>query len=66
MGTKWSEEGTFDVSVCEEMETLIKTHKTSDTGKKRINKREHEVLNMFKAEGLLESIKKTGGMLKKQ
>lgn len=24
MGTKWPKEGTFDVSVCEEMETLIK------------------------------------------
>lgn len=37
MGTKWPKEGTFDVSVCEEMETLIKTNKTSGTGKKGKN-----------------------------
>lgn len=31
MGIRWPEEGTFDVTVCEEMETLIKNYKTSDT-----------------------------------
>lgn len=69
MGTKWPKEGTFDVSVCEEMETLIKNHKAKDTGKKRKNKRarESEVMKMFKVEGegLLKSIKTARRMLEK-
>lgn len=57
MSTKWPAEGTLDVSLCEEMEILIK----SDKGKKRRNKREkeNEALKFFKAEGeeLLKSMK---------
>lgn len=34
MSTKWPAEGTLDVSLCEEMETMIKKHKTSDKEKK--------------------------------
>ena len=42
MGTRWLEGGTFDVTAWEEMETLIKKYKTSDTGKKREDKKERE------------------------
>ncbi len=42
MMTKWPAEGTFDVALCEEMETLIKNHKTKGNNKKREIKREKE------------------------
>ncbi len=50
---KWPKEGTFDVALCEEMETLIKNHKTKGNSKKREAKREKgkEVLALFKKEG---------------
>ncbi len=35
MMTKWPKEGTFDVALCEEMETLIKNNKTKSISKKR-------------------------------
>ncbi len=67
--TKWPKEGTFDVSLCEEMETLIKNHKTkglSAKRKKREIKREKEVLALFKKEGedMLRNIKQARKMLK--
>ncbi len=51
--TKWPAEGTFAVALCEEMETLIKNHKTKGNSKKRETKREKEkeVLALFKKEG---------------
>ncbi len=39
MMTKWPKEGKFDVSLCEEMETLIKNHKSKGNSKKREKKR---------------------------
>ncbi len=35
MMTKWPKEGTFDVAMCEEMETLIKNYKTKSISKKK-------------------------------
>ena len=35
MMTKWPKEGTFDVALCEEMETLIKNYKTKSISMKR-------------------------------
>ena len=35
MMTKWPKEGTFDVALCEEMETLIKNYKTKSISRKR-------------------------------
>ena len=32
---KWPKEGTFDVALCEEMETLIKNYKTKSISRKR-------------------------------
>lgn len=59
----------MDVSVCEEMETLIKNHKPNDKKQKRKNKREreNEILKMFKEEGvgLLQSMKTARETLKK-
>ncbi len=40
MMTKWPAEGTFDVALCEKMETLIQNHKTKGYSKKRETKRE--------------------------
>lgn len=69
IGTKWPEGETFDVSVCEEMETLIKNYKPNDKKQKRKNKREreNEILKMFKDEGmgLLHSMRTAREMLKK-
>ncbi|XP_058608386.1 uncharacterized protein LOC131524952 [Onychostoma macrolepis] len=66
--TKWPKEGTFDVALCEEMETLIKNYKTKSLNKKREAKREKEkeVLAMFKKEGeyTLKSIKQARKILK--
>ena len=52
-GTKWPEGGTFDATVCEEMEVMMKNHKLNKKGKKTIEKREREriILDMFKREG---------------
>ncbi len=52
MMTKWPVEGTFDVALCEEMET-DKNHKIKGNSKKRETKREKEkeVLALFKKEG---------------
>lgn len=67
--TKWPAEGTLDVSVCEEMETLIKNYKPKDKKQKRRDKREreNEILKMFKEEGtgLLKSMKTAREMLKR-
>lgn len=38
LNTKWPAVGTLDVSVCEEMETLIKNYKPKDKKQKRKNK----------------------------
>ncbi len=51
--TKWPKEGTFDAALCEEMETLIKNHKTKGNSKKREKReakreKEKEVLALFK------------------
>ncbi len=66
--TKWPKEGTFDVALCEEMETLIKNHKTKGNSKKREAKREKgkEVLALFKKEGenSFKSIKRARKILK--
>ncbi len=69
--TKWPKEGTFDVSLCEEMETLIKNHKTKGNSKKREKReakreKEKEVLALFKKEGedSLKSIKQARKILK--
>ncbi|MGL5579536.1 MAG: hypothetical protein ACRDCE_01000 [Cetobacterium sp.] len=35
MITKWPKEGTFDVTLCEEMETLIKNYKIKSSLKKK-------------------------------
>ena len=53
LGTKWPEGGTFDATVCEEMEVMMKNHKLNKTGKKVIEKREREriILGMFKKRG---------------
>ncbi len=43
--TKWPKEGTFDVTMCEEMETLEtdkKNYKTKSISKKKKRKREKE------------------------
>ena len=71
MMTKWPKEGTFDVTLCEEMETLIKNHKIKNKSLKRKNreaKREKEqaVLALFKQEGedLLKSIKQARKIIK--
>ncbi len=68
MMTKWPAEGTFDVALCKEMETLIKNHKTKGNSKKRETKnaKEKEVLALFKKEGenSLKSIKQVGKILK--
>ncbi len=50
MMIKWPKEGTFDVAMCEKMETLIKNYKTKSISKKREVKRqkEKEVIAMFK------------------
>ncbi len=49
MMTKWPKEGTFDVAMCEEMETLIKNDKTKSISKKRREiKRQKEKEVMFK------------------
>ncbi len=54
MMTKWPKEGTLDVALCEEMETLIKNHKTKSISKKREAKREKEKeeIAMFKKKGM--------------
>ncbi len=69
--TKWPKEGTFDVSLCEETETLIKNHKTKGNSKKREKReakreKEKEVLALFKKEGedSLTSIKQARKILK--
>ncbi|MGL4357384.1 MAG: hypothetical protein ACRCSY_01595, partial [Cetobacterium sp.] len=70
MITKWPKEGTFDVTLCEEMETLIKNYKIKSSlkKKKRENKREKEkaVLALFRKEGeeLLKNIKQARKMIK--
>ncbi len=54
MMTKWPKEGTFDVAMCEEMETLIKNYKNKSISKKRRElkrQKEKEVIAMFKKEG---------------
>ncbi len=38
MMTKWPKEGTFDVAMCEEMETLIKNYTTKSISKKKRDK----------------------------
>ncbi|XP_057194085.1 uncharacterized protein LOC130556800 [Triplophysa rosa] len=67
--TIWPESGTFDVTVCEEMEGLIKNYKPKDKNKKRSEKRkvEQEVLNLFKNEGInfLKNMKIIREMIKK-
>lgn len=69
LNTKWPAVGTLDVTVCEEMETLIKNYKPKDKKQKRKNKREreNEILKMFKEErvGLLQSMKTAREVLKK-
>lgn len=69
LNTKWPAVGTLDVSVCEEMEILIKNYKPNDKRQKRKDKREreNEILKMFKEEGmgLLRSMKTAREMLKK-
>ncbi len=52
--TKWPAGGTFDVAMCKEIEVLIKNYKTTDTSKKRKEKRERElgVLTLFKQYGI--------------
>ncbi len=62
MMAKWPKGGTFDVAICEEMETLIKNYKTKSISKKRRaikRQKEKEVIAMFKKEGndALKSIK---------
>lgn len=71
MTTKWPKEGTFDVALCEEMETLIKNYKMKSINmkkEKRETKREKEkeVLALFKKEGedMLKSIKQARKVLK--
>lgn len=61
MVTRWPEEGTFDVALCEEMETLVKNYKTKEMSKKNKKReekreREQEILALFKKEG--ESLRK--------
>ncbi|MGL5036159.1 MAG: hypothetical protein ACRC6F_00130, partial [Aeromonas sp.] len=67
--TIWPENGTFDVTVCEEMEGLVKNYKPKDRSKKREEKRklEQEVLNLFKNEGInfLKNMRKIREVLKK-
>ncbi len=57
-----------NVALCEEMETLIKNHKTKGNSKKRETKmeKEKEVLALFKKEGdnSLKSIKQASKILK--
>ncbi len=38
MMIKWPKEGTFDVAMCEKMETLIKNYKTKSISKKKRSK----------------------------
>lgn len=49
----WPKDGTFDVSVCEDMELRIRDYKPKDKTKKREKKKELEleIINMFKDEG---------------
>ncbi len=54
LATKWPAGGTFDVAMCKEIEVLIKNYKTTDTSKKRKEKREREigVLTLLKQYGI--------------
>ncbi|XP_014879953.1 uncharacterized protein LOC106941426, partial [Poecilia latipinna] len=49
----WPENGSFDLSLCEQMETRIADYKAKNKGKKRQAKRELElnILQLFKEEG---------------
>lgn len=49
----WPREGTFDLTVCENLEQRIMDYKAKQKTKKRLNKRELElaVVNLFKVEG---------------
>lgn len=49
MKTKWPKDGTFDLALCEEIETLIKNYKAKDKSKLREVKggKEQEVLRFF-------------------
>jgi len=40
--TKWPKGGTFNVTMCAEMLTLIKNHKPKRTGKKSVEKKQRE------------------------
>ncbi len=52
MMTKWPKEGTFDVAMCEEMETLIKNYKNKSKKRRELKRqKEKEVIAMFKKEG---------------
>lgn len=71
MMTIWPQGGTFDVALCEEMDTLIKNYKRKGSSRRRQKRdekraKEREVLNMFKKEGEdnLRNIKKARKMLK--
>ncbi|KAJ0005944.1 hypothetical protein NQD34_015838 [Periophthalmus magnuspinnatus] len=54
----WPEDGTFDLSVCGDLEVAIKNHKPKQKSEKRQKKREYElgVLKLFQNQG--ENLKK--------